>query len=172
MVTRVTNLVVSRLANEPLLPLLLARYGADAAAHLEGLRQRAVAKGVPAGFAGLAATARDYESAAAAAMARLRSAADSGGLDAAELAAANDVITGAERRWLHQPGLPGRPWYRSLYAATDPDSGYAAWMLPALRHAIESGDSGAVAEAEARYIEVFQSLRGDLERLDDLAGPD
>ncbi len=168
MVTRVTYLILSRLANDPLLPLELSRYGTDTAAHLVVLRQRAAAKGVKADFAGLAAAAGDYETAAKATMIRLHFAADAGSLDPAALATANDVLAGAERRWLSQQGLPGRPWFRSLYAASDPDSGYAPWMLPGLRFAVESGDPAGVAEAEARYIEVFRSLWHDLQRLDEL----
>lgn len=49
----------------------------------------------------------------------------------------NRLLIEAERSFLHDEGLPFSPWLRSLYAASDPFSGYASWMLPAYRYAIE-----------------------------------
>ena len=51
-----------------------------------------------------------------------------------------------ERLWIVERGLPGRPWYRSLYAAPDPTNGYGGWMLPALRYAVEHDDVAHAVE--------------------------
>ena len=77
----------------------------------------------------------------------------------------NDTLRLLERRWLHEPGLPQRPWFRNLYAATDPYSGYAAWMLPGLRHHVEQGAHEGLREAERLYIEVFRSLQRAVESI-------
>jgi N-acetylated-alpha-linked acidic dipeptidase len=52
-----------------------------------------------------------------------------------------------ERCWLIERGLPDRPWFRNVFAASDPDSGYAAWMLPGLRWAVEQKDDTAAQTA-------------------------
>ena len=62
-------------------------------------------------------------------------------------------------------GLPGRPWYRNLYAASDEDSGYAAWMLPGLRHAVEHGDTATFRMMETLYQGTLENLLEMLERL-------
>ena len=59
-------------------------------------------------------------------------------------------------------GIPGRPWFRSLYAASDEDSGYAAWILPGLRHAVEHDDEEEFKEMRALYVRVLADLEGRL----------
>ena len=58
-----------------------------------------------------------------------------------------------ERTWMHESGLPGRPWYKSLYMAPDVNSGYATWPLPGLRRAIEMQNPQRIAR-EYRNIEM------------------
>ena len=77
----------------------------------------------------------------------------------------------AERCWLYEPGLPQRPWFRNLYAATDPDSGYAAWMLPGLRYFIEPQDPAGLAEAQRLCVAALGSLSRIMETIDAQLGP-
>ena len=42
--------------------------------------------------------------------------------------------------WLDPAGLPGRPWFRNVFASSDRDSGYGAWVLPGLQAAIADAD--------------------------------
>ena len=60
-----------------------------------------------------------------------------------------------EARRAREPGLPGRPSYRNLYAATDPDSGYSAWMLPGLRSLVEGRNP---TDVRVLYVEAVRSL--------------
>ncbi len=84
---------------------------------------------------------------------------------------AESILRRIERDWLREAGLPGRPWYRNLYAAPDETSGYAAWPLPGLQKAALDGDEAmAVRQAaqledvlmrrEARLKQLLASLRG------------
>ncbi|MFM7807200.1 MAG: M28 family peptidase, partial [Planctomycetota bacterium] len=47
-------------------------------------------------------------------------------------------------------GLDGRPWFRSLIAASDRDDGYAPCMLPLLAEAVRDRDTARVAAAVVR----------------------
>jgi N-acetylated-alpha-linked acidic dipeptidase len=47
-------------------------------------------------------------------------------------------------------GLDGRPWFRSLIAASDRDDGYAPCMLPLIAEAVRDRDAARVAAAVAR----------------------
>ena len=80
----------------------------------------------------------------------------------------NRLMREIDRAWLYDEGLPNRPWYRNLYAAPDEDSGYAAWMLPALRYAVERGDHKVLDGCEELYLRVFDKLTGMMRDLESL----
>ena len=56
-------------------------------------------------------------------------------LSSDEQEAINKKLIQFERAFLHDGGLDFSPWLQSLYAAPDPYSGYASWMLPAYHYA-------------------------------------
>jgi N-acetylated-alpha-linked acidic dipeptidase len=64
--------------------------------------------------------------------------------------------------WLDPEGLPGRPWFRNRYAATDRHSGYGASMLPDLAEAIEDHDADRAAGAIAELAAVAERVRAIL----------
>ena len=72
----------------------------------------------------------------------------------------------ADRAWLSEDGIPGRPWFRSLYAASDEDSGYASWILPGLRWSIEHKDKAQLAKETERLLAVFRSLNATVSGVD------
>jgi hypothetical protein len=45
-----------------------------------------------------------------------------------------------------------------MFAASDEDSGYAAWVLPALRWAVERQDRAALAQEAQRYAERLRAM--------------
>ncbi|UCE08840.1 MAG: M28 family peptidase [bacterium] len=57
----------------------------------------------------------------------------------------NDIILAAEMAFLHQQGLPRRPWFRHQIYAPGYYTGYGVKTLPGVREAIERND---VAEAK------------------------
>lgn len=164
LVTRWTNRVLARLANADLLPLDPVRYGVDAAAHLETLHERAAK--LEFGARADLPHAR-YEQRAREVWAVLLDAVAADRVP--RLDEINKVLLGLERAWFCVDGLPGRPWYRNLYAASDEDSGYAAWMLPGLRHAVERGDDAAFRMMETLYRGAFEELLARLEKIERLA---
>jgi N-acetylated-alpha-linked acidic dipeptidase len=176
MITRVTMIAASRLASAPLLPLEFARFGDDAPRQLQeisgrGTRLRVFAAGpAPAGpptppaprivpELGVAAhAAAEYAALAHRVEERLFERISSGRVPPETLAGINREILSIDRAWLSDPGIPGRPWFRNLYAANDEDSGYASWMLPVLRHAVEHKDPVAARAAAELYARLFADL--------------
>lgn len=81
---------------------------------------------------------------------------------AGESAESGSLIA-AERAWVGGPAPVKRAWYRNRFVASDRDSGYASWMLPQVRGAIEDGDQlllDAEVEELARCIErMVEALR-------------
>ena len=129
----------------------------DSAVQCERLRKLAADRGLPLdAIDALAAAVRDCAAPAEA-------------VDASPGAAAE--LRALTTMWIDPAGLPGRPWFRNLYAATDRYSGYATAPWPLLREAIEDADPArerdvsAVEAAAARYLKRFQDMRLRLERI-------
>ena len=164
MLTRMVNRILARLANADLLPLDPVQYGVDVAKHLEALHERAekLEFGARAKLPHRRYTqrAREVSAALLAAVAADR---------VPRLREINEVLLRLERAWYCADGLPARPWFRNLYAASDEDSGYAAWMLPALRHAVEHGDTATFRMMETLYRGTLEDLLTRLEKLERLA---
>lgn len=180
MITRMTNTVAARLACAPLIPLDAERPLADMGRTLAAMAGRIgevrgdgseddAASGSEAPLAGLREEAESVRGLAAAVGSRLLAAVEAGSLSAEQLGTLNGLLLRLDRAWLRAEGAPGRPWYRNLQAATDENSGYAAWVLPALARAIERREAQEIAEAAVMYHEVLGRIRGILVEMDSVA---
>ncbi len=159
MVTQVCAALVAELANARVLPLDPRGYGEDGLAQLEKIEARANELGVDVDFAPVRHAMHAYGEAASAFVDDVQR-----GEEDIDVARVNDVLLRLERAWLSPEGLPGRPWFMNLYGASDPYSGYAAWVFPALRLAIEEKDAMAAAMATARIVEVYDAMAEQLAR--------
>ncbi len=179
---RFVTTFASRLANADLLPFNAARYGLDLRAHLADLSARAVAAGffpepmtdeaphfIPP-LRRLAARADALHTRALSVERLLNEALASERLTDAELAAVNDILLHLERAWIRADGIPGRPWYRSLFAATDEDSGYDPWPLPGLRCAVDYADAALLDAEAAAVANVLERLERRLNAIEEIAG--
>jgi N-acetylated-alpha-linked acidic dipeptidase len=86
----------------------------------------------------------------------------------ADMARVNAVLIGAERAWRNEEGLMARSWFKSLFAASDEDSGYASWPLPALRECVEHKDDEHLAAQTARYERVLEELQAAFNQIEQL----
>jgi N-acetylated-alpha-linked acidic dipeptidase len=162
MVTRMTNAIVALVAQSPVIPSSAARHGRDALRVLDALRARS-----PEGPAVAAIDAlRDRARRTAESGARLDAALVTAGptLSPAARARVDAAIVELDRAWVDPAGLEGRPWFRSLLAASDRDSGYAAVMLPLLAEAVDARDAARIRAAAERYQRVFDRLDGAIRR--------
>jgi N-acetylated-alpha-linked acidic dipeptidase len=156
MVTRMTNAVAARMADDLILPLRPGRYLPEMRRALEGVRARAIEKKIDApdllGEGGaIAALAGDVRSLEEHEAVERFSAGEVDRLGPEGIARVNRWLVECDRLWLDARGLPNRPWFRSAWAASDEDSGYAAWTLPLARPAIEEKDPAALARALGYY---------------------
>ena len=180
MLTRMVNLLAARLASAPLLPLEPSRYGRDFSAHAADIAQRAVELKVDADFKPLIAQAQQLQRDADRVQTLAQTALATGDLPGERLDAINATLIAMERRWLATPeqsaaeraSLEWLAWYRNLFAISDPDSGYASWLLPMLRSAVESRDSARVQSAMTVYRSVLNSLAADVQQIEHLLHPD
>jgi N-acetylated-alpha-linked acidic dipeptidase len=163
MITRMSNALLAQVAAQPVVPLRAARHGTEAGRMLRQLRERVSHPSAAEAVDALARRAADtallgaqVDAAVGSALPRLAAEADPSLADACRRLDA--LFLAMDRAWLDERGLEGRPWYRSLLAATDRDDGYAATMLPLLAEAVQSRDVARIVAAAARYGPVFDRL--------------
>ncbi|MDA0337784.1 MAG: M28 family peptidase, partial [bacterium] len=168
-VARLNGLLALRLANADVLPYALARYPADLATHVADLRKLAEANHRLADWSeldraitGLHQAVSDWDVARADLI-------NSG--DDRRLLAVNEALLGLEKAFVAEGGLQERPWSRSLYAAPDPFSGYASWMLPGLRYEVLEGGDDSLAQWLAVYVDAVDDLTARVAALIERAAP-
>ena len=174
--TRMTTLIASRLADGPVVPLSFELTARDMQRHLRTTTARAVElglagapkSGVLDGLTRLDERAALLELLARQTRAKLSAAMDGSKTAtgaALDLAKINQALIDLDRAWVLDRGLAGRPWFRNFFVSTDEDSGYASWVLPGLRKAIESREMVSLAREADVYQRVVDQLVDRLNRL-------
>jgi N-acetylated-alpha-linked acidic dipeptidase len=136
---RIWGLLSLRLANADVLPLDYVAYARRIQEFIKAIDGRYADQLKPA------RAAADRLAAAAAEAAREM---DAAAADPSSRAALNRRLIAAERAFLDQEGIPGRPWYRhQIYA---PKYTYAPELLPGVAEAVARADAAAVARQAAR----------------------
>ncbi len=172
LVTRATALCAARLADASLLAFDLPQYATDTLRHAEALESRAQDLGVSLDLGPLRDAAEAFGDTAGRTQRAIRRDVGSGRLDGAALTSVNALLLSFERLWLAPEGLSGRPWFRNLFASSDPTSGYAAWMLPEIRRAVEARDSGAARLAAERTATALRVMTDALKSMRVMAPAD
>ena len=131
----VYGLIALRFANAQILPYDIASYSADLSNHMETISELAgtnlfAGSGISEKMNEITALTDQYEQ-------LLRKQTEEQLLNRFSQRSINRDLIQLERSFINDDGLPFSPWLRSLYASSDPYSGYASWMLPAYRYAIE-----------------------------------
>jgi hypothetical protein len=178
MVTRMTNLIVARLAYAPLIPLDPRRVLIDSRAVIAELSKLGLEKGFFAQPNGLF----DAGQAIAPELARLAGGA-SYGIDGASRAydyiitrigdgqvsdefidKLSQSLMAAERVWVYDRGMPERTWYTNLYSLPDEEKGYGASLFPWLRTAIRRDDLNMFVDGEITYLASIVQAAQTIER--------
>ncbi|MBZ0111529.1 MAG: M28 family peptidase [Thermoanaerobaculia bacterium] len=169
MLTQIVAVLAARLANADVIPLSPAAYADDFRLHLEEIDVLAGKANFSLNLDGLRAAIDDFASAGD--LSGVSRATANGTLSPASANGISWEILQLERLWLENSGLPERPWYKSLYAAPDPETGYSPWLLPLLRKAVEDRDPSLARSAITSYERIFRLLRERVRTLDRLAVP-
>ena len=81
-----------------------------------------------------------------------------GQLKTGELKKINKQLIALEKSFIDKKGMYFGSWYRSLYAGTDPFSGYASWILPGIEYEIALKRSDKLKEWDIRYSKAIDNL--------------
>ena len=82
-----------------------------------------------------------------------------------ELKILNQQLIALEKNFISEKGMYFGSWYKSLYASSDPFSGYAAWILPGLEYEIALMKKDRLEEWDLRYSKAINSLGVKMEQL-------
>ena len=169
-VARVMGIMALRMANAEAIPFDVARYGKDLKTHLQ-TAEKAI-KAYSPGFSvqQLAGKADALLQRAAQWSTLLHQKLESGKLNKTQLAALNQTLISLERSFIDDKGMAYGAWYRSLYASSDPYSGYASWMLPGFLFEASLGSTRQLPELEQRHLDAFQRLDAKIAQMIQILG--
>ena len=153
--------VATRFANADIIPYDLLRYSVDLKSHVDQVHRIATDKGVTFDRSDLDDALDKLTIAASLAGVRLGTLLDEGRLDNSQIRQINAELIRLEKAFLHDDGLPFGKWFQSLYVSVDPFSGYASWMLPGVRYAIEEEPSMIQVEIQ-RIIQAIEQLTAQI----------
>lgn len=77
----------------------------------------------------------------------------------------NALLIDLEKSFIYNEGMSFGSWYKSLYAASDPFSGYGAWILPALEYEIAIQQTEKLDHWDTIYAAAIESLSSKMEVL-------
>ncbi|NBC27745.1 MAG: M28 family peptidase [Bacteroidetes bacterium] len=162
----VYGLIALRFANAQILPYDIPRYGADLKRHIKSVNKLTdtdlfEGSGLQEKVNTISGQMNRYEE-------LIRRHTENGGLAKSLQDSVNHQLLQLERSFLHNEGLPFSPWLRSLYSSSDPYSGYASWMLPAYRYAIEEGhvmDDAYMSDLHQAHLQALNRFEETLTRI-------
>ena len=133
-----TSILALRLANAEIIPFEVDRYATDLKTHLDELEKqlKAVAPSLSnmlsysnKSVSTLKKETLIYEQKTSRTL-------SAGRLSQAKLMSINQKIKQLEKAFIYEKGMPFGDWYKSLYVASDPYTGYSSWLLPALKYCV------------------------------------
>ncbi len=163
MVEQVVGTMTLRLANADVLPYDLVRYASDLTTHLKAAEKAIKAYSPSYSIDPILSAVTELKKNAEAAETARQNYVTAGRKD--KVMELNKVMQQLEQSFIDKKGMAFGPWYRSLYASSDPYSGYASWMLPGLLYEASLKSTANLPDLEARHIKAIQSLSTKLSTL-------
>ena len=166
MVEHMAGLMALRMANAELIPYNLNRYAQDLKIHF-GTAESKI-NGYDQEFKGFKLTAdaiRSLEQISQDLTLEIKSNLEDEDFSNKELHNLNQQLIALEKSFISDQGMYFGSWYKSLYASSDPFSGYAAWILPGLEYEIALKSSDRLQEWDLRYTSAINSLTLKMKQL-------
>ena len=163
MVEQMAGIMALRMANGELIPYNLTRYPKDLNLHFNAATDKikkynASFEGFPQAESAIAT----LEKTATELSLLLESHLEKGSFSKKELHDINQQLIALEKSFISEKGMYFGSWYKSLYASSDPFSGYAAWILPGLEYEIALNSSERLQEWDERYSKAIHVLNNKM----------
>jgi len=159
MVEHIAGLMALRMANGDLISYNLNRYASDLKMHISNAETKISLYNKDFdGFNTTSKAIQSLEKTSEKLTQKIKSYLAEGDFSKKDLSNLNQQLIGLEKSFISDKGMYFGSWYRSLYASSDPFSGYAAWILPGLEYEIALKASNRLEEWDSRYSEAINSL--------------
>ncbi len=166
MVEQVVGIMTLRLANAEIIPYDVMKYATDMKGHFKNVEEKV--RGYNKDFSGFAkvdASLDILEQKTGQFNSALQRVLDSNKLSKKEIRSINQQLLALEKSFIDDKGMYYGSWYRSLYASTDPFSGYASWVLPGIEYEVSLKSSDRLQEWDERYSNAIGSLAAKIDGL-------
>lgn len=165
-IEKLVGIMSLRLANAELIPYDVERYATDLKIHFDNAEKKITEFDTDfKGFSKVDAAIKELANKSEMLAKSLNSKLASNALSSKEIQSINKQLLSLEKSFLEEKGMYFGAWYRSLYAASDPFSGYASWILPGLEYEIALSSSDRLEEWDERYSGAISRLN---KKIDDL----
>ena len=153
------GLMALRLANAEIIPYDVGRYAKDLRGHFENASKKVKELQSDFGeFDRVQTALTKLENNSMLFEKELSDAITSGDLDRKMVQRINEQLLALEKSFIDNKGMYYGSWYKSLYASTDPFSGYASWILPGIEYELSLKSTLRLEEWDQRYAAAIESL--------------
>ena len=166
MVEHIAGLMALRMANGDIIPYNLNRYAADLKMHFGNAENKI--REYDKEFEGFKLTReaiKSLKNTSEKLTMKIKSYLEGGNYSKRDLKRLNKQMIALEKSFISDRGMYFGSWYKSLYASSDPFSGYAAWILPGLEYEIALKSSNRLEEWDERYSAAVGSLNLKMNKL-------
>ena len=84
----------------------------------------------------------------------------------AEIQFLNRQLIALEKSFIDQKGMYYGDWFKSIYASSDPFSGYASWILPGIEYELAIKRTKKLKEWDNRYAKAIAELAQKMTRME------
>ena len=166
MVEHMAGLMALRMANAEIIPYNLNRYAKDLKIHFTNAESKI--NSYDKEFDGFKLTAdaiNSLEKVSNELTLNIKSYLENDNFSKKELKNLNKQLIALEKSFISEKGMYFGSWFKSIYASSDPFSGYAAWILPGLEYEIALNSSERLQEWDLRYADAVNSLHVKMKQL-------
>ena len=166
MVEHMAGLMALRMANAEIIPYNLNRYAKDLKIHFTNAESKI--NSYDKEFDGFKLTAdaiNSLEKVSNELTLNIKSYLENDNFSKKELKNLNKQLIALEKSFISEKGMYFGSWFKSIYASSDPFSGYAAWILPGLEYEIALNSSERLQEWDMRYASAVNSLHLKMKQL-------
>ena len=86
-------------------------------------------------------------------------------ISSVEIESLNRQLIALEKSFIDQKGMYYGDWFKSIYASSDPFSGYASWILPGIEYELAIKRRKKLKEWDSRYAKAIADLAQKISKM-------
>jgi len=165
-IEKIAGIMTLRLANSEIILYDIERYAKDLKIHFERVENKI--KKYDANFKGFKLSKKsilNLEKPSSELANKIVSINSGKKISKKKIKSINKQMIFLEKSFIDNKGMYYGNWYRSLYASSDPFSGYGAWILPGIEYEIALKSSTKLNEWDQRYSKSINDLTQKIKTL-------